>query len=140
MCQAPLPATLAILAILEKIGMEKSADEKALDDGVVYIKLGDEEIGLTACEDAASRIERVFGGLRPAFDAIPNYNRQQWANIIAAGAGMKPKKANLLPGKIYKAGMSGLLAPLQKYLLMLMQGGTLPDLDDEEDESAEGNG
>ena len=120
--------------------MEKSEDEKALDEGAVYITLGEEEIKLTACEDACSKIERAFGGLRPAFDAIPNYSRQQWATIIAAGAGMKQKRANLLPTQIYKAGMTGLMAPLQKYLLMLMQGGSLVVDDDDDEAVEEGNG
>ncbi len=121
--------------------MEKSEDEKALDEGAVYITLGEEEIKLTACEDACSKIERAFGGLRPAFESVPNYNRQEWATIIAAGAGMKQKRANLLPGKIYTAGMTGLMAPLQKYLLMLMQGGSLTVDDDDEDTAGEeGNG
>lgn len=111
------------------------ADQQALRDGVVEITLSGETLRLVACEDAADRIERQFGGLRPALPRLDNHNRRDFAAIIAAGAGLTGKRAEALPSRIFRNGTLPLVAPLSKFLVMLMNGGRLGDVDESDAET-----
>ncbi|AYO01510.1 hypothetical protein D8767_22270 [Pseudomonas sp. LTGT-11-2Z] len=84
--------------------------------GTVTVKLGDEEFTLLPTLKAVRAIEGRFGGLRGASAALHAVGVDVVAFIIAAGAGLDGKAAEMLPEKVWQEGVAGLTPPVTKYL------------------------
>lgn len=84
--------------------------------GSTSIQVGDETFDLVVTLGAVRKIEAHFGGLRGAAEALRVLSVDGVALVIAAGAGLGQKDAELLPEKVWEAGVSGLAAQLSGYL------------------------
>jgi hypothetical protein len=84
--------------------------------GSTSIKVGEESFELVVTLGAVRKIEAHFGGLRGAAEALRVLSVDGVALVIAAGAGLVAKDAELLAEKVWQAGVSGLAAQLTGYL------------------------
>ncbi|MEQ7920248.1 hypothetical protein ABQX22_13720 [Xanthomonas sp. WHRI 1810A] len=84
--------------------------------GSLAIKVGEETFDLSVTLGAVRKIEAHFGGLRGAAEAMRVLSVDGVALVIAAGAGLGAKDAELLPEKVWQAGVSDLAVQLTGYL------------------------
>ncbi|MBU0726412.1 MAG: hypothetical protein KJ904_00065 [Alphaproteobacteria bacterium] len=101
----------------------------------ITIKLAGEDVELVPSFKASEAIQKKFGGLNSATDAVVKLSADNVVAIIAIAADTKGDDAlKALHEKVYEAGLVKLRRPLVKYLERLGHGGRDPDT--EEDEAA----
>jgi hypothetical protein len=104
-----------------------------LGAGNVDIELGGETLNLRPNLKAAQTISRQTGGIRAAIEAVTNFDLDAMVTVIGLGLGLDGKALKELPERIYETGMGSLVAPVTRYLVILANGGRMPD-----DEGGEG--
>lgn len=87
--------------------------------GTVEIKLDGETYTLLPTLVAVRAIEAYFGGLRGASQAINALSIDGCAVIIAAGAGLTGKAAEVIPEQVWQAGVLEVSVQLNAYLVAL---------------------
>lgn len=108
------------------------------DAGTVEIEVAGETHVLQPTLDAFKKINRRFGGLRPAAQAVADMEAESMAFIIAAGADLPPKEVPGLMGALFKQGIINAAAPLSAYLSYLMCPSGASNADDEAPDSGNG--
>lgn len=88
--------------------------------GTVVVAIGGREFTLKPTLEAALKIERRFGGLRPAYDSVRLLSIDALAHVIAAGARLKEDEAEALPEKIFSEGVGGVTAQVMPFLGALL--------------------
>lgn len=87
--------------------------------GTVTVVVGDETYTLTPTLLGVRAIERHFGGLRGASQAINNLSVDGCALILAAGAGIEGKGIESLAHEVWQAGVVKVSTQLNAYLVAL---------------------
>lgn len=87
--------------------------------GTVEIKLDGETYTLRPTLGAVRAIEAYFGGLRGASQAINALSIDGCAVIIAGGAGLTGKAAEVIPEQVWQAGVLEVSVQLNAYLMAL---------------------
>ena len=87
--------------------------------GTVEIKLDGETYTLLPTLGAVRAIEAYFGGLRGASQAINALSIDGCAVIIAGGAGLTGKAAEVIPEQVWQAGVLEVSVQLNAYLVAL---------------------
>lgn len=87
--------------------------------GTVEVALGDETYVLKPTLGAVRAIEAHFGGLRGASQAINALSVDGCAVIIAGGAGLTGKAAEVIPEQVWQAGVLEVSVQLNAYLVAL---------------------
>ncbi|UPZ07922.1 hypothetical protein M1Q10_12345 [Pseudomonas aeruginosa] len=88
--------------------------------GTVTLVVGARTFTLQPTLEAALRIETRFGGLRPALDALRTFSIAACADIVVAGAGLKPEQHSEIASTVFQAGVSDVVGRLAPYLVGLM--------------------
>lgn len=87
--------------------------------GTVEIVLDDETYVLKPTLGAVRAIEAYFGGLRGASQAINALSVDGCAVIIAGGAGLSGKAAEVVAEQVWQAGVLDVSVQLNAYLVAL---------------------
>jgi hypothetical protein len=87
--------------------------------GTITITLDGEDYELVPTLAAVRAIEARFGGLRGASQTINALSVEGCSAIVVAGAGLKGKDADAVPEKVWQAGVLGVSAQLNAYLVAL---------------------
>ncbi|ORE27523.1 hypothetical protein [Pseudomonas aeruginosa] len=88
--------------------------------GTVTLVIGARTYTLQPTLEAALKIESRFGGLRPALDALRTFSIAACADIVVAGAGLKPEQHSEIASAVFQAGVSDVVGRLASYLVGLM--------------------
>lgn len=99
--------------------------------GVVPISLAGEDFELVANARAMLETSTVIGGFGNAFEALRSVNVALLIQILRIGIGRKATPSNL-EDLVFENGVPDLLDPIGRYLLMLQNGGKMPDEEEEE--------
>lgn len=103
--------------------------------GTLEFELDGETFELTASPRAMKTVNNQFRGFAGAFEAVQRMDVEAIEIILAAG--LPRADAKDLDQKIFKAGLSNVVAPAIKLLVALQNGGTFPDDEDEKTEDKE---
>ncbi|HEP8488359.1 TPA: hypothetical protein VDT98_005904 [Pseudomonas aeruginosa] len=88
--------------------------------GTVTLVVGARTFTLQPTLEAALRIETRFGGLRPALDALRTFSIAACADIVVAGAGLKPEEHTTLATQVFETGVVRVSAQLIDYITGLL--------------------
>lgn len=113
-----------------------AATKPRLGAGNVDIEIGNETHTLRPTLRAAQTISRQTGGIRAAMEAVTNFDLDTMTTVVGLGLGLDGKALKELPERIYETGIGSLVAPLTRYLVILANGGRMPN--DDDDEGGEG--
>lgn len=94
-----------------------------LESATVEITLDGQTKILQPTIAAALAISRPYGGLNKALAAVNAFDLDAHALVAAAGLGLDGKKAEKVAEWVYTAGVLHTLAPLSRYVMVLMNGG-----------------
>lgn len=99
----------------------------------ITIKLGGEDVELVPSFKASQAIQKRFGGLQAALEAIGKLSADTAVAIIAAATDTKGEAAlTALNEKVFATGLMTLTVPLLKYVVRLGHGGRDPaDIEDD---------
>lgn len=86
----------------------------------VSIKLNGAEVSLRPTLKAAMTIDKSFGGMLKAFQAVTEMSFAAYAIVIAAGLEKKP---SAVEEDIFATGLEDLVEPVAEFLSLLMNGG-----------------
>jgi hypothetical protein len=89
----------------------------------VEITLDGEPAVLKCTLEAAIAISAQFGGFMNAHQRVVAQELDAMAAIVRHGIGADAKETSAIRTKVYLGGSAKLLAPLSRYVLLLMSGG-----------------
>ncbi|PSJ60744.1 hypothetical protein [Pseudaminobacter soli (ex Li et al. 2025)] len=105
----------------------------ALGAGNVEIELDGETVTLRPSLQAAQTISRQAGGISSALSAVGRFEFDTIVTVVTLGLGLTGNDAKEVPGRVYRTGLSDLIAPLSIYLANIANGGR-PAAGGEEDQ------
>jgi len=88
--------------------------------GTVTMVIGARTYTLQPTLEAALKIEARFGGLRPALESLRMLGIGACADIVIAGAGLKPEDHAALGNDIFHTGVAKVSTELTQYLTVLL--------------------
>lgn len=88
--------------------------------GTTTLVVGARSYTLQPTLEAALKIESRFGGLRGALEAMRLMSIAASADIIVAGAGLRPEQHTEVATGVFHAGVSVISAQLSDYLAVLL--------------------
>ncbi|WP_434771274.1 hypothetical protein [Pseudomonas entomophila] len=88
--------------------------------GTVTVQLGARTYTLKPTLDAALRIEARFGGLRGALEAMRLMSIAACADIVIAGAALKPEEHTVVATQVFETGVSKVSAELTSFVAVLL--------------------
>ena len=98
--------------------------------GEVEITLNGRACTLRCSLRAARAVSGMSGGFAGAFDGISRFNFSIYAAIVAAGLDKRTSsELSDIEEDVFKNGLESLVAPLTRYVTLLMHGGREPSAD-----------
>ncbi|EPN6724741.1 hypothetical protein ACT2UN_000821 [Pseudomonas putida] len=88
--------------------------------GTVTLLIGARSYTLKPTLDAALRIESRFGGLRGALEAMRLMSIAACADIIVAGADLKPDQHPVIAGEVFHTGVAQVSSKLTEFITVLL--------------------
>lgn len=103
--------------------------------GTVSVTVKGKTFVLTPTLAAVQMLERRYDGLRGALNALDNFSLECATLAIRAGASLKPKAAEKLPGDIFEHGTPDVCIQVIPYVVALLNptGKVASDEEDEDD-------
>lgn len=94
-----------------------------LDEGCIEITLDGEVHQLIASPEALVKVSTLRGGIRPLYVAMNDRDAGAIIELLRLGLQWDGKKAQALPGLVFKTGVVELSLVLARYLMLLENGG-----------------
>ncbi|CAI3806635.1 hypothetical protein GLGCALEP_04279 [Pseudomonas sp. MM221] len=88
--------------------------------GTVTLVIGARSYTLKPTLDAALRVETRFGGLRPALEAMRMMSIAACADIVVAGADLKPDQHAVVAGEVFHTGVAKVSGQLTEFITVLL--------------------
>ncbi|MFS0827594.1 hypothetical protein [Pseudomonas phoenicis] len=88
--------------------------------GTTTVQLGARFYTLKPTLDAALRIEARFGGLRGALEAMRLMSIAACADIVIAGAALKPEDHKTIANEVFETGVSKVSVQLTNFISVLL--------------------
>lgn len=88
--------------------------------GTVTLVIGARSYTLKPTLDAALRIETRFGGLRGALESMRLMSIASCADIVIAGANLKPDQHAVVAGEVFHTGVARVSAELTEFITVLL--------------------
>lgn len=88
--------------------------------GTVTLLIGARSYTLKPTLDAALRIEARFGGLRGALEAMRLMSIAACADIVVAGADLKPDQHPIIAGEVFHTGVAQVSGKLTEFITFLL--------------------
>lgn len=111
-----------------------------IDEGIVRLSLGGEEVELLPTLKAIKRISAAFGGITNALAKIQALDFEAYVTVIKHGALADDALAKRLDELVFATRPVRLMPDLVRYLMILANGGRPLSDDDAASAEAEGNG
>jgi hypothetical protein len=99
--------------------------------GMVDVELDGEVITMSPTLGALTKIERRFGSVRQAAEAVANMQHAAICDIITFGAGLDKASQKELPEAVFQAGLVNVAGAAGEYLAKLLNPAGDVDQDDE---------
>ena len=90
------------------------------DHASVTVEVGDRELTMQPTPAALTEIDRRFGSVTQALDAMRNPSLETVTFVIGVGAGMGHKERKDLAEDVFWTGIRNLNAPVVEYLIALL--------------------
>ena len=100
--------------------------------GMVDVELDGEIITMSPTLAALTKIERRFGSVRKAAQAVADMQHGAICDIIIFGAGLDKASQKELPEAVFQAGVVNVAGSAGEYLAKLLNPAGDPDPDDDE--------
>ena len=88
--------------------------------GTITLVIGARSYTLKPTLDAALRIETRFGGLRGALEAMRLMSIAACADILVAGADLKPDQHAVIAGELFHTGVAKVSGQLTDFITVLL--------------------
>ncbi|MCY1371461.1 hypothetical protein D3C76_489890 [compost metagenome] len=88
--------------------------------GTVTLVIGARTYTLQPTLDAALRIESRFGGLRGALESLRMLSIAACADVVIAGAGLKPEEHTQVASQVFETGVAKVANGLTEYVTGLL--------------------
>lgn len=88
--------------------------------GTITLVIGARSYTLKPTLDAALRIETRFGGLRGALEAMRLMSIAACADILVAGADLKPDQHSVIAGEVFHTGVAKVSGQLTEFITVLL--------------------
>ncbi len=88
--------------------------------GTITLVIGARSYTLKPTLDAALRIETRFGGLRGALEAMRLMSIAACADILVAGADLKPDQHAVIAGEVFHTGVAKVSGQLTEFITVLL--------------------
>ncbi len=88
--------------------------------GTVTLVIGGRSYTLKPTLDAALLIESRFGGLRAALESMRLMSIAACADIIIAGANLKPDEHSVIAGDVFRTGVAKVSGQLTDFITVLL--------------------
>ena len=88
--------------------------------GTVTLVIGGHSYTLKPTLDAALRIEARFGGLRGALEAMRLMSIAACADVVVAGADLKPDQHPVIAGEVFHTGVAQVSGKLTEFITVLL--------------------
>lgn len=102
-----------------------------LGESSVKMELDGKDVELTATVEAAVIISTAFSGVKEAYDRVLKLDLVAITTVVRAGLMIDGPEAEQLMDKVYKTGLIKIQPRVTEFLLMMLNGGIAPKLDDE---------
>lgn len=109
-----------------------------ITSGEIAITLDGEERTLKPSLGAATRVNNRFGGFSKAIAELAALNLDAYVVVIGHGLGATDAEQKVLKEKVYKTGVTNLVRPLTRFVVILANGGRDPDEDEGGDDAGNG--
>lgn len=106
--------------------------------GEVEITLAGKKLTLRCSLRAARTVSGMSGGFMEAYRRIAGYDMATYVALVAAGLDKRGEAAVGIEEQVYDTGLEALMAPLTKYVGLLMNGGR--EVRSEDADTGPGNG
>lgn len=88
--------------------------------GTITLVIGARSYTLRPTLDAALRIEHRFGGLRGALESMRLMSIAACADIVIAGADLKPDQHPAIAGEVFHTGVAKVSGQLTEFITFLL--------------------
>ena len=112
-------------------------DESRQEPEAIYVELGGEKRELKPTLNAATRLARLPGGLVGVMNSLRNYELDIYVAVLAHGVGFTQQGQKGLEQKVFDAGMSNLIGPCSRYIMLLINGGRDPRAEEQKEDPRE---